>query len=68
MEEFEFDARLVGHELPVDADLAEITVIVPDGRFAVDRVDGRNSATESLPRQDAQLRFREVRPTAVLEV
>ena len=60
---FEVHADIGGAELPVDA-LGRVGAR-PRGALRVDRGLRRHARGQGLPRQDAQLRFGPVEPTAV---
>ena len=61
----EFDARVVGSELPICFGVVFVSIGFPRGDLLDERGSVRNSAGEALRRENAEFGFGEVEPAAV---
>jgi hypothetical protein len=62
---FEFDARVVGSELPICFGVVFVSIGFPRGDLLDERGSVRNAAVEALRRENAEFGFGEVEPAAV---
>ena len=51
----EFDAGVVGGEMPVDLALAGVRGVLPGGELSIEGVEVADAAVQALPGQDGQL-------------
>jgi hypothetical protein len=61
----EFDACVVGGELPADLALFGVDGVLPGGEFGVEGVEVADAAVEALPSQGGQLDLGDVEPGPV---
>jgi len=61
----EFDAHLLGGELPIHTDLSDITPLGPSGDLAAKCFQIRDAPVEALLGKDAQFDLGDVQPTAM---
>src|SRR5580658_11229082 len=62
----EFDAGVIGRELPVGFGVMGIAVSLPSGDLVDEDLLVRNAAVEALRRENGKFGFRHIEPTAVL--
>lgn len=61
----EFDACVVGGELPVDLAPIGVDGVLPGGEFGVERVEVADAPVETLPRECGQLDLGDGEPRSV---
>jgi hypothetical protein len=61
----EFDACVVGGELPADLALVGVDGVLPGGEFGVEGVEVADAAVEALPGQCGEFDLRDVEPGPV---
>jgi hypothetical protein len=62
----EFDACVGGCDVPVSLGVEGVTVVLPDGDFLDESLFVGDAAVETLGRQNAEFRLRQIEPAAVL--
>ena len=62
----QFDASILGGELPVDLCLYPVSGGLPGGDFGAQGIDGVDAAIQALADHDVELDLGDVQPTAVL--
>ena len=61
----EFDTSIIGGKVPRNRFKGNFVIMIPTREFMVEEVNIWNAATQTLSTQDADLDFRNVKPTAV---
>ena len=62
----EFDACVIGSELPIGFGVIAVSVGLPSGGFVYEGLLVGNAASEALRREDAEFGLGHIEPTAVL--